>query len=671
LVSPYQIPISTAQGLQFVAASPVARDVTGSSGESAPVSEHGTDTGFEIGKRDQEHVSTSLSGLSGTNVGHRSNNMQGTGNLGLRQVPASLLRNSDAEHIPQLGHETDNSDAEKAFKIWSGYGRPGLGQLSSFRLGINNILPKHGYSLISGISGLKDGSGLGSGTLSLGHRSNFALGSEKINVGNVLPSTDIYPALGYTEGSAALHYEDSNIKHGTSNVLGSDSSGLRHGFSSDNSNIVTGQTPKFSVLAEHLDLGHNSDIKLGSDIGNDSLFGTGTTSSNLGHNSGTDFNSPSLGQSTGLSTSSARNIASFGSGFGHGSNVSGQDQSFNFGSGSDEPNLGHTTSTESGSGKSEIGHESKLSPGKHQNLGSAPSSFSASNHGLGNLGQRKTSGSVRDLSNGAGLYFTALEKDSYLNSATSLSALNHGSGRPNQGHTFGSSATAGLYFSAPGKYSNSGSASNPSGLRHGPRFRAGSGSSNLGHISSRPTYSGRGSTRLGHAGSGNILGQGSSLQGQTSVVGSRYYGLQHAPSNGALYLGHTAQRQSPGLRYRPFSNTEVGKGNSGLVQTSQAGIGLGNNGLGHIANNIGSSDPSLVQYDKGFRTGTLIHGKGSGSSNLGSLISGNQRGLGSQISKTGGTATSTSNFNLGNYAVSGLEHVSPSFHQDTEGSSIQ
>jgi hypothetical protein len=77
-----------------------------------------------------------------------------------------------------------------------------------------------------------------------------------------------------------------------------------------------------------------------------------------------------------------------------------------------------------------------------------------------------------------------------------------------------------------------------------------------------------------------------------------------------------------------------------------------------------------VQYDKGFRTSPLIYGKGSGSSSLGSLISGSQRGLGFQISKTGSTATSTANFNLGNYAVSDLGLASQSYHQDTQGISV-
>lgn len=663
LVSPYQIPISAAQGMQFVAAStvdegnsPVAGDVTGSSGQIAPMSKHGTNTGSEPEKRDREQGSSTFAGSRVTSTGQVSDYKQET----------SLLLNSNAEHIPQLELETDSSGAGQASKLWPGYGKPNLGQVSSFRLGFNNVFPKYGYNLISGISGLKGGSGLGSGTFSLGHTSNFALGSEKNNKGNVLPYTDIHLAPGYTEQSADLGHENSNIKHGTSNVLGSDNSGIRLGFSSDNSNIFTGQTPKFSILAGNSDLAHNSNIKVGSDIGNGPLFGTETTSSNLGYNSGTDFNSPGLEQSTGLSTSSAMNIASFGSGFGHGSNVSSQDQSFNFGSGFDESDVSHTTSTESGSGKSEIGHESEVSSGKHQNLGSASSSFSASNLGLGNLGQRKISGSIRDLSNGAGLYFTALGKDSNLNSASTLPTLYHGSGRYNQEHSLGSSATAGLYFTAQGKYSNSGSPSIPSALRHGPRFRAGPGSSSLAHTSGRPAYAGTGSTRPGHVGSGNILGQESSLQGQTSVDGSRYYGLKHAPSNGASYLGHTAQREGIVLRYRPISNIEVGKGNSVFEQTSQPGIGFGNNGFGHIASiNTGSSDSSLVQYDKGFRTGTLIHGKGSGSGSLGSLISGDQRGLGSQISKTGSTATSTSNFNLGNYAVSGLGLTRQSFHQDT------
>jgi hypothetical protein len=655
LVSPYQMPTSAAQGLQFVAASttaegnsPVTGDVTGSSGQIAPISKHGTSTGLESEQRDQVQGSSTLTGSRGTSTGQLSHYMQETSNLGLRQELTSLLPNSNAEHISQLGRETVNSGLGQASKIWPGYGRPDLGQLSSFRLGFNNIFPKYGYSLISGISGLSDGLGLGSGIFSLGHRSNFDLGSEKNNEGNVLPNTDIHLASGYIEESAALDYENPNNKHGTSNVLGSDNSGIRLGFSSDNSNIFTGQPPKFSISAGHSALAPNLNIKLGSDIGNGSLFGTGKTSSNLEYNSGTDFDSPSLEQSTGLSTSSPMNISNFGSGFGHGSNVSGQDQSFNFGSGFDESDLGHTTNTESGSG-----HESEVSSGKHQSLGSASPSFSALSHGLGNLDQRKISGSVRDLSNGAGLYFTALGKDSNFNSASSLPTLYHGSGRPVQEHSLGS----GLYFTAQGKYPNSGSASIPSFLSHGPRFRAESGGSNLGHISSRPTYSGTGSTHAGHAGSGNILGQGSSLQGQRSVVGSRYYGLKHAPSNGATYLGHNAQREGLILRYRPISNAEVGKGNSGFEQTSQPGIGFGNNGLGHIASiNTGSSDSSLVQYDKGFRTGTL----GAGSS-----------GLGSQISKTGSTATSTSNFNLGNYAVSGLGLVGQSFHQGTQGVPVQ
>jgi hypothetical protein len=636
LVSPYQVPVSAAQGLQFVAAStadegnsPVTGDVTWSSGQIAPISKHGTSTGLESQKRDQVQGSSTLTGSSGISTGQLSDYMQEF---------TSLLRNSNAGHIAQLGRETDNSGAGQATKIWPGYGRPDLGQLSSFRLRFNNIFPKYGYSLVSGISDLKDGSGLGSGTFSLGHISNFALGSEKNNIRNVLPNTAIHLESGYRKENAALDYENPNNTHDTSNVLGSNNSGIGLGLSSDNSNIFTGQPQKFSISAGQSDLAHSSNINLGSDIGTGSLFGTGKTSSNLGHN----FGSSGSEQSTGLSTSSAMNIATFGPGFGHGSNVSGQDQSFHFGSGFDESDLGHTAKTESASR-----HESEVSSGKHPNLGSASPSFSASNHDLGNHGQRKISGSVLDLSNGAGLYFTALGKDSHLHSASSLSTLYHGSGRPDQENSLGSSATAGSYFTAKGKYPNSGSASIPSLLRHGPRFRAGSGGSNLGHISSRPTYSGTGSNRQSHAGTGNILGQGSSLQGQKSLVSSRYYGLKHAPNN----LGHTAHREGFIPRYKPISNAEVGKGNSGFGQSSQPGIGFGNNGLGHISSiNTGSSDSRLEQYEKGFGTGSL----GSGSSSLGYLTSGNQIGGGSQISKTGSTATSTSNFNLGNYAVSGL-----------------
>jgi hypothetical protein len=573
------------------------------------MSNHGTTVGSEFEQRDQDQSSSIFAGSGGAVTG------QQTSGLGLHQEPASALHSSTA----QLEHETDSSGARQASSLLPGYLNQNLGQISSFSLGFNNIFPKYGYSLISGISDLKDGSSLGSGTSSLGHKPNVVLGSKKINVGNVLQNTDIHLASGHTEESAALDY--------------------------DNSNMFTGQPQKFSTLAEHLDSAHNSNLKEGLNVETGSLFGTEKTNSNVGYSSGTVFNSPGLEQGTGLGGSSTGTVASFGSGLEYESNVFGQDQSLHFDTGSDASNFGHTRSTNSGSGDTEI---SEVSSGMHQTLESAQPGSSASNHDLGNPGQRKISGSVRDLSNGAGLYFTALEEDSNLNSAFSPSTSYHGSGRPNQEHSLDSSARTGLHFTTLGKHTNSGSPSIASVLRHGSKFRTGSGSSSLGHPSSRPTYSVTGSVRPSHTVSGSILGQGSSLQGQTSVVGARYYRQKHAPNNGASYRGHTSQR-GLGLRHRPISNNEVGKGNSGFKQASQPAIGFDINSLSNTETvNAGTRDSSLVQYDQGFGTGSFIHGKASGSSILGSLISGNQRGLGSQISNAGSTATSTSNFNLGN-----------------------
>jgi hypothetical protein len=650
LLSPYQIPMSAAQGLQFLAvsgaekeSSPVLGHITASSGQISSISNHGT-TGLQFEKRDEDQRSSIFEGSSGTNT----------------------------EHISQLEHGTGHSGARQVSSIFPGYGKENLGQIPSFRLGFNNIFPKYGYSLISGISDLNGGSSLGSGTSSLGQRPNIALGSGKINVGNVLPNTDINLASGYTEEGVTLDYDNSNTKYRKSNLLGSDNSGVKHSYITDNSNIFTEQPQKLRILAEHFDSAQNSNIKEGLNIEKGSLFGTEKTNSNTGYNSGTVFNKPVLEQSTVLGSFSTGNVASFGSSLGHNSNVFGQDQSLHFDTGSDAYDLGHTGSAGSGSGKTETGHQSEVSSGKHQNLESASSSFSASSHDLGNLGQRKMSGSVRDLSNGAGLYFTALEKDSNLNSAFSLPASYHGSGRLNQEHSLDSSARAGSHFTTRGKYTNSGSSSIPSVLRHGPKFRAGSGGSNLGHPSSWPTYSGTGSARPGHTVSGSILGQGSSLQGQTSVLGSRHYRPKHVQNNGASYLGHTSQREGLGLRYRPISNTEAAKGSSGFKQTSQPGIGSGINSLSTTETiNSGSRDSSPVQYDQGFGTGSFILGKGLGSSGLGLPISGNQGGLGSQIGKAGSTATSTSNFNLGDYAVGDLGLTRQSFHRENQEGSVQ
>jgi hypothetical protein len=611
LVSPYQ-------GLQILGASTAETESSPIVGQIAPMSNHGIAVGLGFEQRDQDQSSSIFAGSGGTVTG------QEISGLGLHEEPASA----------QLEHETDSSVARQASSLLPGYGNQNLGQISSFSLGFNNIFPKHGYSLIPDISDLKDVSSLGSGTSSLGHRPNIALGSEKINVGNVLQNTDIHLASGYTEESAASDYENPNIIYGKNNLLGS-----------DNSNMFSRQPQKFGTLAEHLDSTYNSNLKEGLNVENGSLFGTEKTNPNVGYSSGTGFNSPGLEQGTVLGDSSTGTVVSFGSSLGHDSNVFRQDQILNFDTGSDASNFGHTRNTNSGSGNTEIG---EVSSGMHQTLESAQSSFSASNHDLGNPGQRKISGSVRDLSNGAGLYFTALEKDSNLNSAFSLSTSYHGTGRPNQEHSLDSSARAGSHFTTRGKHTNSGSSSIPSVLRHGPKFRAGTGSSKLGHPSSRPTYSVTGSVRPSHTVSGNILGQGSSLQGQTSLVGARYYRPTHASNNGASYRGHTSQR-GVGLRHRPISNNEVGKGNPGFKQTSQPGTGFDINSFSNIETvNTGTRDSSLLQYDQGFGTGSFMHGKGSGSSILGSLIPGNQRGLGSQISNAGNTATSTSNFNLGN-----------------------
>jgi hypothetical protein len=674
LVSPYQVPMSAAQGLQLAAtstgdkrSSPIVGDVTGNIGQIVLTSNHGIAAGLGFGKGLQDQVSSAVAGSSGTGMSQLSNFVQETSGLGLLQESASLLHNSSAEHIPQLQHVIDNSGAYQASTVWPGYEKHNPGQISSIRLGSKSVFPAYGYNLISSISDLSDGKNLGTGTPNLGHRSNIALGSEQNNVGSVLPNTDIHLASGYTKESAASNYGNIDVKHGTGNFFISDNSGVTRDVSFDNSNIFTGQAPKFSILSEHLDSSHNSNLKVGSDIGNSSLFGIGTLSSNMLRNSGTDLKGPGLEQDRSLITSSSGNIANFG----YGSNVFGHDQSFSILSGSAAADLGHTTSAGSELARTMLGQQTGVPFEKHQKLESAPSSISASNYDLSSPGQRKISGSVRDLSNGAGLYFTALEKDSNLNSAYSLPTLFHGSGRPSREHSLGSGSAAQLHFTTHGKYQNSGSASMPSVSRHGPKYTVGSGSSNLGYPSSRPTYSGTSSVRQTHTGSGSILGQGSSLQAQTSVVGSRYYGPKYGQSSGVSYLGQPHQRGGLGLRYRSISNTENGKGNSGFKQTSEPGIGLGINSLGNIGNiKSGSSDYSLAQYDQGFGTGSLIYGKGSGSSSLGSLISGNQRGLGYQINKSVSAATSTSNFNLGNYDVGKVGLTRQSFHQDTQVDSL-